>query len=70
MEWNFYTLSAVFSGGILVIASLAGATLGTAKQRAGVAAVGALSIGYGIWVGNQISGIYFFLWRLCFSLCS
>jgi len=60
MEWNFYTASAVLAGIVLVVAALAGPIVGTPKERVNIFLFGAFSIGYGIWVAKQTSGIYFF----------
>jgi hypothetical protein len=60
MHWDFFTLLSVLSGIVLIAASLAGAVVGTARERLSIFAVGAFSFIYGIWVATQTSGFFMF----------
>jgi hypothetical protein len=50
----------IIAGIVLLIASVAGSRAGSPKDRGLMAAVGAGSIAYSVWVVHQSSGIYFF----------
>ncbi len=50
----------IIAGIVLLIGSTAGSRLGSPKERATMAAVGALSIAYSVWVMHQSSGTFFF----------
>jgi hypothetical protein len=60
MHWDFFTVLSVLSGIVLLGAGLAGPVVGTARERLGIAALGAFSFAYGIWVATQTSGYYLF----------
>lgn len=60
MHWDFFTLLSVFSGIVLIAASLAGPVMGPARERLSIFAVGAFSFAYGIWVATQTSGFFMF----------
>ena len=60
MRWDLYTASAVASGVLILVAAIVVPRFGTAKDRLLCAAVGGGSVWYGLWVGHQRSGVYFF----------
>lgn len=60
MHWDFFTVLSVLSGIVLIVTSLGGPVVGTARERLGIFAFGAFSLGYGIWVAGQTSGFYVF----------
>lgn len=60
MHWDFFTVLSVLSGIVLIVASLGGPVVGTARERLGIFALGAFSLAYGIWVAGQTSGFYVF----------
>jgi hypothetical protein len=60
MHWDFFTVLSAASGIVLIVASLGGPVVGTARERLGIFAFGAFSLAYGIWVAGQASGFYVF----------
>jgi hypothetical protein len=59
-EKHMLAVLTIIAGIVLLIGSLAGSRAGSPSERGLMAAVGAGSIAYSVWVMHQSSGIYFF----------